>query len=46
MQDLGVFHSLGALWIRVLQELKRSGVATAYMDDVGIESFPRLFQEM
>ena len=30
MQDLGVFHSLGVLWIRVLQELERSGVTTAY----------------
>lgn len=35
MQDLGVFHSLGALWIRVLQELEASGVTTAYTDNAG-----------
>ena len=35
MQDLGVFHSLGALWIRVLQELENSGVTTAYTDNAG-----------
>lgn len=35
MQDLGVFHSLGALWIRVLQELENNGVTTAYTDNVG-----------
>ena len=35
MQDLGVFHSLGALWIRVLQELENSGVTTAYTDNEG-----------
>ena len=35
MQDLGVFHSLGALWIRVLQELESRGTATAYTDNVG-----------
>ena len=32
MQDLGVFHSLGALWIRVLQELENNGVTTSYTD--------------
>ena len=35
MQDLGVFHSLGALWGRVLQELEDNGVTTAYTDNVG-----------
>ena len=25
MRDLGVFHSLGALWLRVLNELKTKG---------------------
>ena len=35
MQDLGVFHSLGALWVRVLQELEDNGVTTAYTDNVG-----------
>lgn len=35
MQDLGVFHSLGALWVRVLQELEGSGVTTAYTDNAG-----------
>lgn len=35
MQDLGVFHSLGTLWIRVLQELESRGAATAYTDNVG-----------
>ena len=35
MQNLGVFHSLGALWIRVLQELEDSGVTTAYTDNTG-----------
>ena len=46
MHDLGVFHILGALWSSILQKLEDSGVATAYTDNVGIESFPRLFQEM
>lgn len=35
MQDLGAFHSLGALWIKVLQELEASGVTTAYTDNAG-----------
>ena len=35
MQDLGVFHSLGVLWIRVLQELESSGETTAYTDNEG-----------
>ena len=35
MQDLGVFLSLGALWIRVLQELEDCGVTTAYTDNAG-----------
>ena len=26
MQDLGVFHSLGALWLRMLNELETTGV--------------------
>ena len=30
MQDLGVFHSLGALWLRVLNELE-----TVYTDNAG-----------
>ena len=25
MRDLGVFHSLGALWLRVLNELETKG---------------------
>ena len=35
MQDLGVFHSLGALWVRILQELEDNGVTTVYTDNVG-----------
>ena len=30
MQDLGVFHSLGALWLRVLNELETKGLETVY----------------
>lgn len=35
MQDLGVFHSLGALWLRVLNELENNGAETAYTDNAG-----------
>ena len=30
MQDLGVFHSLGALWLRVLNELEAKGAEAVY----------------
>ena len=33
MQDLGVFHSLGALWLRVLNELETKGMETVYTDN-------------
>ena len=35
MQDLGVFHSLGALWIRVLNELETKGAEAVYTDNAG-----------
>ena len=35
MQDLGVFHSLGALWLRVLNELENNGAETVYIDNAG-----------
>ena len=35
MQDLGVFHSLGALWLRVLNELEIKGAETVYTDNAG-----------
>ena len=35
MQDLGVFHSLGALWLRVLNELETKGLETVYTDNAG-----------
>lgn len=35
MQDLGVFHSLGALWLRVLNELETKGTETVYTDNTG-----------
>lgn len=35
MQDLGVFHSLGALWLRVLNELETKGTETVYTDNAG-----------
>ena len=35
MQDLGVFHSLGALWLRVLNELETKGSETVYTDNTG-----------
>ncbi len=35
MQDLGVFHSLGALWLRVLNELKTKGAEGVYTDNAG-----------
>ncbi len=35
LQDLGVFHSLGALWLRVLNELENNGAETAYTDNAG-----------
>lgn len=30
MQYLGAFHSLGALWLKVLNELETKGVETVY----------------
>lgn len=35
MQDLGVFHSLGALWLRVLNELEIKGAEAVYTDNAG-----------
>lgn len=35
MQDLGVFHSLGALWLRVLNELEPKGAEGVYTDNTG-----------
>ncbi len=35
MQDLGVFHSLGALWLRVLNELETKGAEGVYTDNAG-----------
>ena len=35
LQDLGVFHSLGALWLRVLNELETKGVEAVYTDNAG-----------
>ena len=35
MQDLGVFHSLGALWLRVLNKLETKGTETVYTDNAG-----------
>ena len=35
LQDLGVFHSLGALWLRVLNELENNGAETVYTDNAG-----------
>ena len=35
MQDLGVFHSLGALWLRVLNELETKGTEAVYTDNAG-----------
>ena len=35
MQDLGVFHSLGALWLRVLNELETKGAEGVYTDNTG-----------
>ena len=35
MQDLGAFHSLGALWLKVLNELETKGVETVYTDNAG-----------
>lgn len=35
MQDLGVFHSLGALWLRVLNELEAKGAEAVYTDNAG-----------
>ena len=35
MQDLGVFHSLGALWLRVLNELETKGAEAVYTDNTG-----------
>ena len=38
MRDLGVFHSLGGLWIRVLEELEANGVERVYTDNAGEEA--------
>ena len=35
MKDLGVFHSLGDAWIRVLTELAEQGAVSVYTDNVG-----------
>ena len=35
MQDLGVFRSLGALWLRGLNELETKGAETVYTDNAG-----------
>ena len=35
MQDLGAFHSLGALWLKVLNELETKGAETVYTDNTG-----------
>ena len=35
MQDLGVFSTLGGLWLKVLAELKEHGTETVYTDNVG-----------
>lgn len=35
MRDLGVFHSLGALWLKVLNELETEGAETVYTDNAG-----------
>lgn len=35
MQDLGVFHSLSALWLRVLNELETKGAEAVYTDNAG-----------
>ena len=35
MQDLGVFHSLGALWLRMLNEPEAKGMETVYTDNAG-----------
>lgn len=35
MQDLGVFHSLGALWLRVLNEPEAKETETVYTGNAG-----------
>ena len=35
MHDLGVFHCLGALWRRVLNELETKGAEAVYTDNAG-----------
>ena len=35
MWDLGVFHSLGDLWLKVLNELETQGTETVYTDNTG-----------
>ena len=39
MQDLGVFHSLSALWLRVLNELETKGAEAVYTDNAGESDF-------
>lgn len=38
MRDLGVFHGLGDLWVRVLEELEANGTAEVYTDNAGEEA--------
>lgn len=38
MRDLGVFHSLGDLWVRVLEELEANGIEAVYTDNAGEEA--------
>lgn len=38
MQNLGVFHRLGDLWVRVLEELEANGTAAVYTDNAGEEA--------
>ncbi len=35
MRDLGVFQSLGAVWVRVLAEIENNGAAAIYTDNAG-----------
>lgn len=38
MQDLGVFHSLGDVWIKVLSALSEYGAESVYTDNAGEEA--------
>ena len=35
MRDLGVFQSLGTVWVRVLAEIENNGAAAIYTDNAG-----------